>query len=147
MLLIRPAAVSDVPLLLRFSREFAAYERQPDAVIIEEETLTRVSACAFLVTYLAKLPTSGPLTRVTGLRVNKSAGRNNFQLNRHPEIDGAIEHGFAHQISISPQSGSRSNRPCDGSFQRGCIKRQIRTIEATNIRMIALLLVIHPSIG
>jgi phospholipase C len=32
MLLIRPAAVSDVPLLLRFSREFAEYERQPDAV-------------------------------------------------------------------------------------------------------------------
>ena len=41
MLLIRPAAVSDVPLLLRFSREFAEYERQPDAVVIEEETLTR----------------------------------------------------------------------------------------------------------
>jgi hypothetical protein len=59
MLLIRPAAVSDVPSLLRFSREFAAYERQPDAVIIEEETLTRVTAGAFLVTYLAKLPTSG----------------------------------------------------------------------------------------
>src|SRR6202030_2629157 len=32
---------------------------------------------------------------------------------RHPEIDGAIEHGCAHQISIPPQSGSRSNRPCD----------------------------------
>jgi GNAT superfamily N-acetyltransferase len=41
MLLIRPAAVSDVPLLLRFSREFAEYERQPDAVVITEETLTR----------------------------------------------------------------------------------------------------------
>jgi GNAT superfamily N-acetyltransferase len=41
MLLIRPAAVRDVPLLLRFSREFAEYERQPDAVVIEEETLTR----------------------------------------------------------------------------------------------------------
>src|SRR5260370_8648302 len=41
MLLIRPAAVSDVPLLLRFSREFAEYERQPDAVVIKEETLTR----------------------------------------------------------------------------------------------------------
>jgi GNAT superfamily N-acetyltransferase len=41
MLLIRPAAVSDVPLLLRFSREFAEYERQPDAVVIKEETLIR----------------------------------------------------------------------------------------------------------
>src|SRR6201987_3157626 len=41
MLLIRPAAVSDVPLLLRFSREFAEYERQPDAVVIKEETLAR----------------------------------------------------------------------------------------------------------
>ena len=36
MLLIRAAAVSDVPLLLRFSREFAKYERQPDAVVITE---------------------------------------------------------------------------------------------------------------
>jgi hypothetical protein len=41
MLLIRAAAVSDVPLLLRFSREFAEYERQPDAVVINEETLIR----------------------------------------------------------------------------------------------------------
>lgn len=37
--------------------------------------------------------------------------------------------------------------PVIGSFQRGCIERQIRTIEATNIRMMNLLLVIHPSIG
>ena len=41
MLLIRPAAVSDVPLLLRFSREFAEYERQPEAAVIKEETLVR----------------------------------------------------------------------------------------------------------
>ena len=41
MLLIRPAAVSDVPLLLRFSREFAEYERHPGAVAVEEETLIR----------------------------------------------------------------------------------------------------------
>jgi GNAT superfamily N-acetyltransferase len=41
ILLIRPAAVSDVPLLLRFSREFAEYERQPEAVVIKEETLVR----------------------------------------------------------------------------------------------------------
>jgi hypothetical protein len=41
MLLIRPAAVNDVPLLLRFSHEFAEYERQPDAVVIKEETLMR----------------------------------------------------------------------------------------------------------
>jgi GNAT superfamily N-acetyltransferase len=41
MLIIRAAAVSDVPLLLKFSREFAEYERQPDAVVIKEETLIR----------------------------------------------------------------------------------------------------------
>ena len=41
MLVIRAAAVSDVPLLLRFSRELAEYERQPGAVVINEETLVR----------------------------------------------------------------------------------------------------------
>jgi GNAT superfamily N-acetyltransferase len=41
MLLIRPAAVRDVPLLLRFFRELAEYERQPDAVVITEEALIR----------------------------------------------------------------------------------------------------------
>jgi GNAT superfamily N-acetyltransferase len=41
MLRIRPAAVTDAPLLLRFSRELAEYECQPDAVVIKEETLTR----------------------------------------------------------------------------------------------------------
>jgi len=41
MLIIRAAAVSDVPLLLRFSREFAEYEHQPGAVVIKEETLIR----------------------------------------------------------------------------------------------------------
>ena len=41
MLIIRPATVSDVPLLLRFSREFAEYERQPSALVINEETLIR----------------------------------------------------------------------------------------------------------
>ena len=41
MLAIRPATVSDVPLLLRFSRELAEYEREPDAVVINEETLVR----------------------------------------------------------------------------------------------------------
>jgi len=41
MLIIRAATVSDVPLLLRFSREFAEFERQPEAVVIKEETLTR----------------------------------------------------------------------------------------------------------
>ena len=41
MLLIRPAAVNDVPLLLRFFCELAEYERQPNAVVIEEETLIK----------------------------------------------------------------------------------------------------------
>jgi GNAT superfamily N-acetyltransferase len=41
MLLIRTSAISDVPLLLRFFREFAEFERQPGAVVIEEETLIR----------------------------------------------------------------------------------------------------------
>ena len=37
--------------------------------------------------------------------------------------------------------------PVTGAFQLGCIKRQIRSIEATNIRMMNLLLIIYPSIG
>jgi len=41
MLLIRTAGVNDVPLLLRFSRELADYERQRDAVVIKEETLIK----------------------------------------------------------------------------------------------------------
>ena len=41
MLIIRAATVSDVPLLLRFSRELAEFERQPEAVVIKEETLVR----------------------------------------------------------------------------------------------------------
>ena len=41
MLIIHPATVSDVPVLLRFSRELAEYERQPDDVVINEETLFR----------------------------------------------------------------------------------------------------------
>ena len=41
MLLIRAAAASDVPLLLRFFRELAEYERQPNAVVVKEETLIK----------------------------------------------------------------------------------------------------------
>jgi GNAT superfamily N-acetyltransferase len=41
MLSIRAATVSDVPLLLRFFRELAEYERQPGAVVIKEETLVK----------------------------------------------------------------------------------------------------------
>jgi GNAT superfamily N-acetyltransferase len=41
MLLIRPATITDVPLLLKFIRELAEYERQPDAVAIGEETLIK----------------------------------------------------------------------------------------------------------
>src|SRR5438445_5602424 len=37
--------------------------------------------------------------------------------------------------------------PVMRSFQLSCIKRHPRTIEATNIRMMNLLLVIYPSIG
>jgi Na+/citrate or Na+/malate symporter len=37
--------------------------------------------------------------------------------------------------------------PVVGSFQLGCIKGQIRTIEATDICMMNLLLVIHSFIG
>src|SRR6266550_3733583 len=36
--------------------------------------------------------------------------------------------------------------PVMGSFELGCIKRQIRTVEATNICMMNLLLVIYPFI-
>jgi GNAT superfamily N-acetyltransferase len=41
MLLIRAAAISDVPLLLTFFRELAEYEGQPGAVVLNEETLAR----------------------------------------------------------------------------------------------------------
>ena len=37
--------------------------------------------------------------------------------------------------------------PVMGSFQSGCIQHQIRTVEATNIRVVNLLLVIYPSDG
>jgi GNAT superfamily N-acetyltransferase len=41
MLLIRAATVNDVPLLKRFVRELAEYEREPNAVVITEETLIK----------------------------------------------------------------------------------------------------------
>lgn len=41
MLLIRPATVDDVPLLMNFSRELAEYEREPSAMVITEEALTK----------------------------------------------------------------------------------------------------------
>jgi GNAT superfamily N-acetyltransferase len=41
MLDIRPATVDDVPLLMRFSRELAEYEREPSAVVVTEEALAK----------------------------------------------------------------------------------------------------------
>ncbi len=41
MLEIRPAAPADVPTILRFIRELADYEREPDAVKATEEDLLR----------------------------------------------------------------------------------------------------------
>lgn len=41
MLLIRPATVDDVPLLKKFFRELAEYEREPNAVVITEQTLSK----------------------------------------------------------------------------------------------------------
>jgi len=41
MLLIRPATIDDVPLLMRFSRELAEYEREPSAVVVTEEALAK----------------------------------------------------------------------------------------------------------
>lgn len=38
-MLVRPATVSDVPLLLGFIKELADYEREPDAVKADEEAL------------------------------------------------------------------------------------------------------------
>ena len=40
-MLIRPATVTDAPLLLKFIRELAEYERQPNAVVIDEEALIK----------------------------------------------------------------------------------------------------------
>jgi len=58
-----------------------------------------------------------PLVNIPG-RINVAPPQPaaNFRMRRHPEIVGAIERGVAHQIAISPQSGSRSNRPCDVTF-------------------------------
>ena len=39
MTIIRPAGQDDVPTILRFVRELAAFEREPDAVEATEETL------------------------------------------------------------------------------------------------------------
>jgi GNAT superfamily N-acetyltransferase len=41
MLLIRPATIEDVPLVMRFSRELAEYEREPNAMVITEKTLAK----------------------------------------------------------------------------------------------------------
>src|SRR5271170_1666212 len=41
MLQIRPAEASDVPLILQFIRELAAYEREPHAVVATEADLFR----------------------------------------------------------------------------------------------------------
>ncbi len=41
MIKIRPATAADVPLILRFIRELAEYEREPDAVLATEEDLLR----------------------------------------------------------------------------------------------------------
>ena len=39
MTVIRPAAVADVAVILRFVRDLAAFEREPDAVLATEATL------------------------------------------------------------------------------------------------------------
>jgi GNAT superfamily N-acetyltransferase len=41
MLHLRPARPEDVPLILAFIRELAAYEREPDAAVATEEDLLR----------------------------------------------------------------------------------------------------------
>ena len=74
------------------------------------------------------------------------------RIGSHPETEGKEtirsrwNSGFTHQISISSQSGSRSNRPCAGILSTGPHKRQLRTIEAANIRIRALFPLVHPSL-
>jgi len=41
MLIIRPAQPADVPTILKFIRELAAYEREPEAVLATEDDLLR----------------------------------------------------------------------------------------------------------
>ena len=41
MLAIRPATPEDIPLILEFIRELAAYEREPEAAVAREEDLRR----------------------------------------------------------------------------------------------------------
>jgi hypothetical protein len=57
MLTIRAAAVSDVPLLLRFFRELAEYERQPGAVVITEEMLIKLAAQGLIELDCRLIPT------------------------------------------------------------------------------------------
>jgi hypothetical protein len=97
-----------------------------------------------LVTYLA---TSGLLARVTGLRANKSAGRNNFRVNVTQKLMARSNTALLIKSLFLRKVVPEVIDPVMGSFQGGCIQRQIRTIEATNIRMMNLLLVIHPSLG
>ena len=41
MIALRPAVAADVPTILRYIRELAAYEREPDAVVATEADLLR----------------------------------------------------------------------------------------------------------
>jgi hypothetical protein len=57
MLTIRAATVSDVPLLLRFFRELAEYERQAGAVVIAEEMLIKLAAQGLIELDCRLIPT------------------------------------------------------------------------------------------
>src|SRR4030088_3418914 len=72
---------------------------------------------------------------------------------RHPEVDGQVpmrarsNSAFVIKPLFLLKMVAEVIDPVTGAFQLGCIKRQIRSIEATNIRMMNLLLIIYPSIG
>ena|ERR1700741_403124 len=99
MLIIRAAAVSDAPLLLRLSREFAEYERQPDAVVIKEETLIRDG--------FGSQPKFRSLIAIARWAT------------RLPQASGLAQHSPAHDLSRPSQ---RRGPPCN--ILRSCLERR-----------------------
>src|SRR5258706_3774340 len=76
-----------------------------------------------------------------------------FRVARHPEVDGQVpmrarsNSAFVIKPLFLLKMVAEVIDPVTGAFQLSCIKREIRSIEATNIRMMNLLLIIYPSIG
>src|SRR5258708_37125593 len=76
-----------------------------------------------------------------------------FRVARHPEVDGQVpmrarsNSAFVIKPLFLLKMVAEVIDPVTGAFQLGCTKRQTRSIEATNIRMMNLLLIIYPAIA